>query len=165
MNALQTVNRRVLAIVAVIGLLVVVLVVTLSQSESPKPAAPVVTQARAAKPTVETDRKYDAAAKSDLRNGLTAEKTYYTDSQQYTGATASLAAIEPSLRWNKAGGVQVSVGDIVRGDKQVVCLQVLSPSGSILSIADIAAGQHAGTYYNRATCSTNVATIVSWKGW
>jgi len=163
MNALQTVNRRVLAIVAVIGLLVVVLVVTLSQSESPKPAAPVVT--RAAKPAVETSRKYDAAAQSDLRNGLTAEKTLYTDAQRYTAVTATLAAIEPSLRWNKAGGVQVSVGDIVRGDKQVVCLQVLSPSGSILSIADIAAGEHAGTYYNRATCSTTVATIVGWKGW
>jgi hypothetical protein len=165
MNALETINRRALAIVAVIGVIVVVLVVALSQGESPKPAAPVVTRARAAQPAVETNRKYDAAAQADLRNGLTAEKTYYTDSQQYTTVTATLATIEPSLHWNRAGGVQTSVGDIVSGDRQVVCLQVLSPSGSILSIADIAAGPNAGTYYNRATCSTTVTTIVGWKGW
>jgi hypothetical protein len=165
MNALETINRRALAIVAAIVVLVVVLVVALSQSEAPKPSAPVVTRARAAKPAVETNREYDAAARTDLRNGLTAEKTYYTDAQRYTRVTASLAAIEPSLLWNTAGGVQVSVSDIVNGDRQVVCLQELSPSGSILSIADIASGPNAGTYYNLATCSTTVATIVAWTGW
>jgi hypothetical protein len=165
MHVLETINRRALAIVAVIGVLVVVLVVALTQGESPKPSAPVVTRAQAAKPAVETNQRYDTAARTDLRNGLTAEKTYYTDAQRYTRATATLAVIEPSLHWNTGGGVQVSVGDIVNGDKRVVCLQELSPSGSILSIADVAAGPNAGTYYNRATCSTTVTTIVGWKGW
>ena len=45
-------------------------------------------------------RAQDAGAKSDLRNALTAEKTSYTDTQKYTDVTATLLAIEPSLKWN-----------------------------------------------------------------
>ena len=60
-------------------------------------------------------RAQDAGAKSDLRNALTAEKTSYTDTQKYTATTATLAAIEPSLKWNPTGTVQgpaVTVGDV-----------------------------------------------------
>src|SRR5438067_8177353 len=39
----------------------------------------------------------DRAAQSNLRNALTAEKTYYTDGQQYSSDTAALASIEPNL--------------------------------------------------------------------
>ena len=47
-------------------------------------------------------RAQDAAAKSDLRNGLTAEKTSYVDTQAYTMdvTTTGLLGIEPSLKWN-----------------------------------------------------------------
>ena len=34
-------------------------------------------------------RAQDSAAKSDLRNGLTAEKTSYTDTQKYSSDTAA----------------------------------------------------------------------------
>src|SRR6266571_611929 len=61
-------------------------------------------------------RAQDSGAKSDLRNALTAEKTSYTDTQKYTTTTATLAAIEPSLKWNAAGGPQVTVGDVQAGD-------------------------------------------------
>ena len=54
-------------------------------------------------------RAQDSGAKADLRNALTAEKTSYTDTQVYTATTATLAAIEPSLKWNAAGGPNVSV--------------------------------------------------------
>ena len=48
-------------------------------------------------------RAQDAAAKSDLRNALTAEKTSYTDTQKYTARRPRrLPAIEPSLKWNPA---------------------------------------------------------------
>ena len=165
MHVLETVNKRALAIVAVLVVAIAVLVVALSQSDSTKPSAPVVTRASATKPPVEANRKADEAAASDLRNGLTAEKVLYTDSERYTAATATLAQIEPSLQWNVAGGVQVFVGDVAAGDKNVVCLQEISGSGSVLAIADIASGPNAGTYANRATCSTDVATITQWTGW
>jgi len=110
-------------------------------------------------------RAQDAGAKSDLRNGLTAEKTSYTDTQNYTAVTATLAAIEPSLKWNAAGGPQVTVGNVVAGDGNVVCLQETSKSGTVFSIADVATGGSAGTYYTKGNCSTTVATVAAWTGW
>ena len=89
-------------------------------------------------------RAQDAGAKSDLRNALTAEKTSYTDTQTYTATTATLAAIEPSLKWNagrRRAGPGVSVGDVVdAGDGNVVCLQETSKSGTTFAIADVATG-------------------------
>jgi type IV pilus assembly protein PilA len=110
-------------------------------------------------------RAQDAAAKSDLRNSLTAEKTSFTDTQQYTATTATLAAIEPSLKWNAAGGPQVTVGSVVVGDNNVVCLQETSKSGSVFSVADVATGGSAGTYYNKGNCAVVVATVAAWTGW
>ena len=107
----------------------------------------------------------DAGAKSDLRNALTAEKTSYTDAQAYTATTATLAAIEPSLKWNATGGPQVTVGDVVTGDSNVVCLQTASKSGTTFSVADVATGANAGTYYTKGTCSTTIATVAAWTGW
>ena len=57
---------------------------------------------------------------------------------------ATLAAIEPSLKWNVAGGPAVTVGNVVAGDGNVVCLQVISKSGTTFSIADVATGASAG---------------------
>ncbi len=45
-------------------------------------------------------RAQDRAAQSDLRNGLTAEKTVYTDDQTYDATTANMKGVEPSLNWN-----------------------------------------------------------------
>src|SRR5438067_11824018 len=39
----------------------------------------------------------DRAAQSDLRNALTAEKTFYVDNQTYSDVAASVNAIEPHL--------------------------------------------------------------------
>jgi type IV pilus assembly protein PilA len=39
----------------------------------------------------------DANSKSDARTAQTAEETYFTDNQAYTGATANLTQIEPTL--------------------------------------------------------------------
>jgi type IV pilus assembly protein PilA len=110
-------------------------------------------------------RAQDAGAKSDLRNALTAEKTSYTDAQSYTAVTATLAAIEPSLKWNATGGPQVSVGNVTGTDGNVVCLQQASKSGTTFSVADVATGASAGTYYTKGTCSTTIATVAAWTGW
>ena len=113
------------------------------------------------------ERAQDAGAKSDLRNALTAEKTVYTDLQAYTAVTATLDAIEPSLKWGAADGPNVSVGNVVAtpADSNVVCIQQVSKSGTTFAIADVATGADAGTYYNKGTCSTTVATVAAWTGW
>jgi type IV pilus assembly protein PilA len=122
-------------------------------------------------------RAQDRAAQSDLRNGLTAEKTFYTDSEEYSSdvaANGALDSIEPSLQWGAtlaSGDVVVSVGDVVAAndDNAIVCVQKNSKSGATFSLADIAVGANAGTYYNRGNCSTAVATLTAspWvtSGW
>jgi type IV pilus assembly protein PilA len=101
-------------------------------------------------------RAQDAAAKSDLRNGLTAEKTVYVDTQNYDATQATMHGIEPSLNWAGAiatrPALNVVVGDVVAGDKGVVCLDEASKSGTVFSIGDIASGATAGTYYGKAAC-------------
>ena len=75
-------------------------------------------------------RAQDSGAKSDLRNALTAEKTSYTDTQVH-GNDRDFAAIEPSLKWNAAGGPQATMGSVVAGDNNVVCSQETSKSGTV----------------------------------
>jgi type IV pilus assembly protein PilA len=110
-------------------------------------------------------RAQDRAAQSDLRNGLTAEKTVYTDNQTYSNdtSTAGMKGIEGSLNW---GGVittkaalSVTVGDAVTvGDKGIVCLSEPSKSGTVFSIADVANGTKAGTYFGKAACPALTGT-------
>ena len=92
-------------------------------------------------------RAQDRAAQSDLRNGLTAEKTYYTDNQTY-GNDVALAAsnIETSLKWTAQLHATVSA------DNLSVCLQEDSKSGTTFSVLDISSGTTAGTYYAKVAC-------------
>src|SRR6478736_8268853 len=70
-------------------------------------------------------RAQDRAAQSDLRNGLTAEKTFYTDSQTYaTTAQMTASNIETSLKWGTATKVTLST------DTLGVCLDEASKSGT-----------------------------------
>jgi len=49
-------------------------------------------------------RAQDRAAQSDLRNGLTGAKAFYTDAETFTGFNpTTAAAIEPSLSWAATG--------------------------------------------------------------
>ncbi|MFM8236969.1 MAG: hypothetical protein ACKOBG_04315, partial [Actinomycetota bacterium] len=106
------------------------------------------------------ERAQDRAAQSDLRNALTAEKTVYTDLQAFSAVTADLKTIESSLDWG--GALKVKVGDaVLTGDQDIVCLQMASKSGRTFSIADIAAGTLAGTYYGKTACpgATTAAAV------
>ena len=96
-------------------------------------------------------RAQDRAAQSDLRNGLTAEKTVYTDSQAYDATATNMKSVESSLDWG--GKLTVVVGDAVTtGDNGVVCLETTSKSGTVFSLGDVAAGSSAGTYFGKAAC-------------
>jgi type IV pilus assembly protein PilA len=103
-------------------------------------------------------RAQDRAAQSDLRNGLTAEKTVYTDGQVYSSdtTTAGLKGIESSLNWGGANtakpALNVTLGNSSVGTNDMVCLDEKSKSGTTFSIADIAAGPKAGTYFGKVVC-------------
>ncbi len=103
-------------------------------------------------------RAQDRAAQSDLRNGLTAEKTVYTDGQIYSSdtSTAGLKGVEASLNWGGAistkPALKVFVGDSSVGTSDIVCLEEKSKSGTTFSIADIGAGPKAGTYFGKDVC-------------
>jgi type IV pilus assembly protein PilA len=109
-------------------------------------------------------RAQDVSAKSDLRNALTTEKTSYTDNQQYTATAATLAAIEPALKWGTA--LTVTVGSAVTGvTGDVVCMSEASKSGTVFSLTDIADGPTAGTYYNKGAACANPPATTGFSGW
>ena len=98
-------------------------------------------------------RAQDRAAQSDLRNGLTAEKTAYTDASTYSTAAQMVTLnIEPSLNtrlWNlPIAGANVTVSP----DTFSVCLSETSKSNTIFAILDISTGASAGTYYAKGAC-------------
>jgi type IV pilus assembly protein PilA len=94
-------------------------------------------------------RAQDRAAQSDLRNGLTAAKAFYTDGETYTGFVADAPAttndgegIEPSLTWADGGAasqntVHIKNVEAVGGVAgQAITLATLSESGTAFCIAD-----------------------------
>jgi len=110
-------------------------------------------------------RANDRATQSDLRNGLTAEKTVYVDTQTYYVNSTAVKAAEPSLRWGTKLLVQVGTNSATN---DTVCLSEVSNSGTWFAVGDIAtasATAEAGTYYakgNTDPCTTDAATIASW---
>jgi len=117
-------------------------------------------------------RAQDRAAQSNLRNALTAEKTYYTDNQAYSAdvaATGALKTIEPSLNWT-ADGTPGTAGQVlvaVSGTPATtVILGAYSASGSCFYLKDVATGSGAGTFYAKpAACSLVSTTTVTGASW
>ena len=111
-------------------------------------------------------RADDRATESDLRNGLTAEKTVYTDTQAYYVSSAAVKAAEPSLKWGTKLLVQVGTNAAAN---DTVCLSEKSASGAWFAVGDVATASgtaEAGTYYTQDTvdpCTTNPATIAAWS--
>jgi type IV pilus assembly protein PilA len=93
-------------------------------------------------------RAQDRAAQSDLRNGLTAAKAFYTDDETFSGFdVAQGELIEPSLNWDTAADPDY-VSIEVALDQELV-LQRTSASGTVFCIADSTVpvgGVQAGTY-------------------
>jgi type IV pilus assembly protein PilA len=116
----------------------------------------------------------ERAAQSNVRNALTAEKTYFTDNQVYTATATSLSAIEPSLTFvsaSPASGskeVQVLVGDVTTGATitgGVVCLVGQTSGGKFFSVKDIAGGTNAGTSFDTnaiTTCNDTALPLSKW---
>jgi hypothetical protein len=153
-------NEYWISAVAAVVLVILGVVIFLGVQSKPGPHHLVIQSATASGSTYELVTG-DRTAKSDLRNALTAEKAEYTDTQQYTSDTATLKGIETSLDWG--GKLQVVVGTaMAQGD--TVCMSEGSQSGTMFSIADIAAGPDAGTYYGETTCPTGApaSALAQW---
>ena len=109
-------------------------------------------------------RANDRAAQSNLRNALTAEKTYFTDAQVYTSVGTQLSSVEGSLVW-RTGAVVATAnpGDVYveAPSASVVCVSVKSASGSYFGIRDDASGTGGSTYFTGAAvpaaCSSSAS--------
>ena len=109
-------------------------------------------------------RAQDRAAQSNLRNGIAAAKTFFTDKDSYKGFDAAgvAAGIEPSLTWapnTAAAKGAVSIYDDTAGGTWVV-LDTISDSGTIFCIADNAT---TGTFYGKGSNAVTAAACTG--GW
>jgi len=108
-------------------------------------------------------RAQDRAAQSDLRNGLAAAKTFFTDDDTYTGFDSSAAdAIEPSLNW--VDGAPTAATDelgINANSGPLVVMGRHSTSGAQFCIADDATGP--GTTFGDDTTAATIAACSA--GW
>ena len=121
-------------------------------------------------------RAQDAAAKSSLRNALTAAKTAYVDNSDYSTATSAagqLDTIEPSLTYVAAGTNSTDFKMIsvsVTNSNQTWSGAAYSKSGECFWIKDVATGGAgvSGTFYGKvasATCTGTAATAAAGASW
>jgi type IV pilus assembly protein PilA len=111
-------------------------------------------------------RAQDKAAESNLRNGIAAAKTFYTDGDTYTGFAAAggvAAGIEPSLTWADGGAPTVGTVSIfvpAGANQQQIALVTQSASGTNFCMAEsevVGGGQSLGRS-DKATYGTTYAT-------
>ena len=113
------------------------------------------------------ERAQDRAAQSDLRNGLTAAKVFYTDTEDYFATAAELEAIEPSLDFEPMAAATADivgfvVEDVVAAndDNNIITLAKQSASGTWFCISDTAQGGASGTFYGLDDGAVPVLTNV-----
>ena len=99
-------------------------------------------------------RAQDRAAQANLRNGLAAAKTSFTDADTYTGFdTTKAGSLEPSLTWGAANPAAPVVGtvyiQVASGNS--VHLVAESASGTFFCIDDNAGVGGGTTYGSGAT--------------
>jgi type IV pilus assembly protein PilA len=108
-------------------------------------------------------RAQDRAAQSGVRNAFTAEKTFYTDGEEYTATAADMTAIEPSLTYvTGASDDPKEMSLAVSTNGQTVVVGAYSVAGNCFFLKDIATGSGAGTTFlkttNQTSCTSDVTT-------
>jgi type IV pilus assembly protein PilA len=119
-------------------------------------------------PTFLNSRKkaQDSAAKSNLRNGLAAAQSVYSETQNYTGVTiTTLGAEEPSLTFvaNTAASTTPKTISVLVSGTDTIYLTALSDSGKCFALRhSVATGATAGTYQasdvSAASCKADTAS-------
>jgi type IV pilus assembly protein PilA len=91
----------------------------------------------------------DRAAQSDLRNALTAAKTAYVDSEDYTVAATELASVEPSLTYISGGTASTAARfiSVAAPDSNSLGMAALSADGTCWQLFDSTATGSAGTTF------------------
>ncbi len=108
-------------------------------------------------------RAQDRAAQSDLRNGLAAAKTFFTDDETYTGFDdADGRALEPSLEWVAAVDPAAGQVAVVIANGNNLLLVSESQSNRHFCIADQANGP--GTTTGSGTAYIDVDTVAECTG-
>ena len=112
-------------------------------------------------------RAQDRAAQSNIRNALTAEKTYYTDNQLYTADATTLKGIESSLTYggDVAPSVVGTVYVAVNAAADTVTIGAKSAAGDCFYLRDVAIGSTAGTTYAKGTCAAPSGVAVADAKW
>ena len=124
----------------------------------------------------------DRAAQSNARNALTAEKTLFTDNDQYSSdVTTALPGSEPSLNWvadgafsaaktNGKWNVVVSVSQTNTANDTVI-LGAKSDSGTCFYLKDVASTPTGGVTYGKITnpgggsCTAPSGATVASSSW
>ena len=111
-------------------------------------------------------RAQDRAAQSNLRNALTAEKSFYTDKQAYTQTQSELTAIEPSLTFDATADQALAAGTIAySASGGTVTLGTKSASNTCFYVKDVVTT--GTTYAKDTTCAKPSATTATFSstGW
>ena len=104
-------------------------------------------------------RAQDRSAQSDLRNGLTAAKAYYTDADTYTGFDAADGeAVEPSLTWADTATPGANTVGVIGVGAQTVVLNRVSASGTTFCLSDDASAT-GGTARGVGSAATHAACV------
>ena len=111
----------------------------------------------------------DRAAQSNLRNALTAVKTAYVDSQDYSKDTSAspmaYSTIEPSLTWQTAAATKAGQISVSAASADVIVLAAYSASGQCFFVKDITGAPGSsgtpGTSYAKAAGTSCDAAATS----
>jgi type II secretory pathway pseudopilin PulG len=113
-------------------------------------------------------RSQDAKAKSLIGLAVKAQRAYLTDNKKFTTDQAALRrevtqqiSFVSTAPAQGANEVQVTVGDVsTAATEQLVCMAVVSQSGTTFTVKDMATGANSGTWYlkgaDASTCSPSV---------
>jgi type IV pilus assembly protein PilA len=102
-------------------------------------------------------RAQDRAAQSNLRNGLQAAKTFFTDADAYTGFDDLKGeGIEPSLTWVDNADPAVGSVSVNTESATAVILVAESASGDFFCVAD---NSTVGTTYDTGAAFADVDTV------
>ncbi len=109
-------------------------------------------------------RAQDKASQSNVRNGVSAAKTIFTDGQDYADATAAeLLVVEPSLTFQAATApstqpkevsVHVVDSDAATAGSETIYLVSKSKSGKCWAVKDVQQASGAGTGYAEVPSGT-----------
>jgi prepilin-type N-terminal cleavage/methylation domain-containing protein len=117
------------------------------------------------------NQAHNQSAKDLARNGLTAQKTFYSDRAGYTDDGTSLTTIEPSLSFVNAesamtGGKTVYVKKYaVAAPDDTVVVGARSATGTCYWLRDSAADPPGTQYLANGSCTAPDHTTVMYAGW